>query len=70
MTNLRRNFAFGNFFPDLEHPILNIEPIDKYKRPLTNSQLIGWWVKDQPVNENLPWTKVKKHVFPKSEMTQ
>ncbi len=50
--------------------LLHIDPIDMYQRPLTNSQSIGWWIKDQPINQTQPWTKVKKYVFPKSEMTQ
>ncbi|CAF0768260.1 unnamed protein product [Brachionus calyciflorus] len=45
------------------------EPHQNFRRPLTCSQEVGWWTKDEPIKENLKWSHVKKHVFPKSEMT-
>jgi hypothetical protein len=45
------------------------EPNQHYTRSLVTSQEISWWTKDNPIQENLPWTQVEKRVFPKSEMT-
>lgn len=45
-------------------------PHQLFQKPLTTSQEVGWYTKDDLKSQNLKWTVVKKHVFPKSEMTQ
>ncbi len=40
------------------------------RRPLTESQEIGWWMKDVPLKKNEPWTQEKRHVHGQSEMTK
>lgn len=32
--------------------------------------LVGWWIKDQPLKKNEPWTYEKRHVHGQSEMTK
>jgi hypothetical protein len=47
----------------------SLAPNEIYKAPVLRSQDFGWWAGSESIEKTLPWTHVKKHVFPKSEMT-
>ena len=44
--------------------------IEIYRRPVTTSQEVARWRKDEPIKEREPWTIVKRRVRVNSEMTK
>ena len=64
-----RKYLFQNFKHFFFIFIILKAPKEIYKNSITTSQDVGWWAESEPIEKTLPWTHVKKHVFPKSEMT-
>ncbi|XP_070536282.1 sperm microtubule inner protein 11-like [Ptychodera flava] len=45
-------------------------PNSLYRVPLTTTQTVGWWDREDQLTAREPWTHVKRHVHKNSEMTR
>jgi len=46
------------------------DPIQLYSRPITTTQDVAAWRKDEPLHKREPWTYVPRHSHVNSEMTK
>ena len=54
---------------DLRHDLF-ADPKESYRYPLTTSNEIAQWSRDEPLEDKEPWTKTCRHVIVTSEMTK
>ncbi|XP_064644781.1 sperm microtubule inner protein 11-like [Lineus longissimus] len=45
-------------------------PVELYRGRATTSQQYGWWMKEDPIHVNRPWTHVPRKTHQNSEMTR